>query len=222
MTQPASLDHVVRYVRQSPDVAPEQLVGPAAVLLLVTGVPPNLHVLLIQRAAHLRHHSGQMALPGGGYEPEDRTLWQTAVREAREEVGLDPGAVRRMGSLTPIVIGVSGYTVVPWVGVATARPAVHPDPREVAALHWVTVMDLAQSAQTVARTRSSGQDGRWPEFHLAAGRVWGATAFMLDEFLHAWSGGRPEAWRYRALMRANVSCLGSIAPPPEAGPPAPC
>ena len=203
MTQPGSLDHVVQYVRQILDVAPEQLMGPAAVLLLVAGVPPNLHVLLIQRATELRHHSGQMALPGGGYEPADRTLWQTAVREAGEEVGLEPGAVQRVGSLTPIVIGVSGYTVVPWVGVATIRPAVHPDAREVAALHWVAVGDLVQSAQTVARTRSSGQDGRWPEFHLAAGRVWGATAFMLDEFLHAWSGGRPETWRYRALMQAN-------------------
>lgn len=203
MTTPGSLDHVGPYVRQSADVAPEQIMGPAAVLLLVAGVPPNPQVLLIQRAADLRHHSGQMALPGGGYEPEDGTLWQTAVREAGEEVGLDPRAVQRVGSLTPIVIGVSGYTAVPWVGVATERPAVHPDAREVAALHWVTVADLVQSARTGARTRSSGQDGRWPEFHLAAGRVWGATAFMLDEFLHAWSGGRPEAWRYRALMRAN-------------------
>lgn len=193
---------MVRYVAQTAAVRPEQLVGPAAVLLLVAG-ETSPHILLIQRAAELRHHSGQMALPGGGYEPQDRTLWRTAVREAGEEVGLDPGAVAQVGPLTPIVIGVSGYTAVPWVGVATLRPRVVPDAREVAALHWVSVTDLVRSAQAVSRTRSSGQDGRWPEFHLAAGRVWGATAFMLDEFLHAWSGGRPEAWRYRALMRAN-------------------
>lgn len=203
MTTPGSLDHVKHYVAHAAAVLPEQLVGPAAVLLLVAGERTNPHVWLIQRAAGLRHHGGQMGLPGGGYEPQDRTLWQTAVREAGEEVGLDPGVVTQVGPLTPIVIGVSGYTAVPWVGTAALRPRVVPDAREVAAVHWVSVTDLFRSAQAVSRTRSSGQDGRWPEFHLAAGRVWGATAFMLDEFLHAWSGGRPEAWRYRALMRAN-------------------
>ena len=203
MTTPGSLGQVEHYVAQTAAVLPEQLVGPAAVLLLVAGERTNPHVWLIQRAAGLRHHGGQMAFPGGGYEPQDRTLWQTAVREAGEEVGLDPGVVQRVGPLTPIVIGVSGYTVVPWVGVAVERPRLVPEAREVAALHWVTVTDLTRSAETVSRARWNGPDGHWPEFHLPVGRVWGATAFMLDEFLHAWSGGCPETWRYRARMQAN-------------------
>lgn len=203
MTTRGRLSHVERYVAGAAPRRPEELVGPAAVLLLVVEAPAHPHILLIQRAAALRHHGGQMALPGGAWEPQDGTLWHTALREAGEEVGLDPSAVTRVGPLTPIVIGVSGYTAVPWVGVAPRRPAVYPDAREVAGLHWVAVADLGSSARAVSRTRSSGQEGVWPEFHLAAGRVWGATAFMLDEFLHAWRGGRPDAWRYRALMPSD-------------------
>lgn len=202
----AGLAHLARYALGAAPKDPKQLVGPSAVLLLVAAGTGGAQVLLIQRAADLRHHGGQMALPGGGWEPKDATLWHTALREAAEEVGLPPGASAPVAVLTPIVIGASGYTVMPFVATATASPppALRPDAREVAGAWWVPVADLQAARQVVARTRSNGHEGCWPEFHLPVGRVWGATAFMLDEFLHAWGGGRREAWVYRALLAANT------------------
>ena len=192
--------HLARYTKGAAHVRPEQLVGPSAVLLLVAASANDVQVLLIQRAPDLRHHGGQMALPGGGYESADATLWHTALREAGEEVGLPFGAAAPVGHLTPIVIGASGYTVVPWVATVRAPLALHPAASEVAAAWWVPVADLAPARQVGVHQRSNGQQGPWPEFHLPVGRVWGATAFILDEFLHAWGGGRPKAWRYRALL----------------------
>jgi 8-oxo-dGTP pyrophosphatase MutT (NUDIX family) len=198
--------HLQHYLAKRGPPQPEELAGPSAVLVLLAPVDGVLKVLLIQRAAALRHHAGQMAFVGGGFEPGDDTLWGTALREAREEVGLDAATVdelRPIGILTPVAIAVSGYTVLPWVALASAVPVLAADVREVARVLWASVDELVQCEALVPRPRAGGPPQLWPEFVLPVGRVWGATALMLDELLFGLSGGQPGAWRFLSAVTSE-------------------
>lgn len=148
----------------------------AAVMVMVAGeVPRDAAVLLIRRAWTLKEHPGQIALPGGRYDSaRDRSLWETAVRETQEEVGVVVPADFFAGYLPPVRIAATGYTVLPCVSVWTGRPVVRPTPAEVDAAHWVPFEVL------MARRVGGPLD---PEFSLAWGVVWGATARIVDGLL---------------------------------------
>jgi 8-oxo-dGTP pyrophosphatase MutT (NUDIX family) len=180
------LDSVAQLVGRRPPPDPGQVYGPAAVLVVIapgSSAADDFDVLLIRRSATLKHHAGQFAFPGGRFEPDDVTLWNTALREAEEEVGITPSAVAPLGSLTPITIVATGFTVTPCVAVAKRRLPLRANAGEVADAFWVPLHTLAAVHHRVLRTRSNGAVGYWPEFRIAEGRVWGATAFMLDELL---------------------------------------
>jgi 8-oxo-dGTP pyrophosphatase MutT (NUDIX family) len=89
---------------------------PAAVLIPLLKNNDAWHILFTRRHTGLAEHSGQVAFPGGRYEPDDENLLQTALREAREEIGLDPAQVRILGRL-PDYITITNYRVSPFVGV---------------------------------------------------------------------------------------------------------
>jgi 8-oxo-dGTP pyrophosphatase MutT (NUDIX family) len=166
---------------------PGTLRRPAAVLVLLAPVGGEASVLLTVRPGHLSRHPGQVACPGGGYEPTDGSLWETALREAREEVGLNAGDVAVVGQLSPVFIGVSGFTLVPWVGAADRRPALEPAPAEVERVFWVPLARLAAVRRQTMYARGGDGVPRWyPEFPLPEATVWGATALVLDELLTVW------------------------------------
>jgi len=101
----------------------------AAVLVPVIARERGLHIVLTQRAAHLRDHSGQVAFPGGKIEPGDPDPAAAALREAGEEIGLSPDAVRVLGYLDPY-LSATGFLVVPVVAlVAEARASCPTQPR---------------------------------------------------------------------------------------------
>ncbi len=156
---------------------------PGGALLLLYPVEGAVHVLLTVRAAKLPHHAGQVSLPGGALRPGETPI-EAALRETREEVGLDPAAVRVLGALTPLHVPLSGFVIHPWVAACDHRPAFAPDPREVERLLEVPLSDL-QSAdcQQTERTARDGGDVEIPFFSVAGVRVWGATAMILAEFL---------------------------------------
>ena len=93
----------------------------AAALLLVYPGDRGVSIPLTVRASTLTRHAGQISLPGGATDPGE-TLAQAALREASEEIGLDPSAVRILGELTPVHVLVSGFTLHPVVGVTDVRP----------------------------------------------------------------------------------------------------
>jgi 8-oxo-dGTP pyrophosphatase MutT (NUDIX family) len=163
---------------------------PAAVLVLLFPHEDAPHVVLTVRGAGLPHHADQISLPGGrpaaGETPEG-----TAVREAFEEIGVDPAAVEILGRLTPVHIPVSGFTVQAIVGVADPRPAFVPAPGEVAEVLEVPLAVLGDPANLrTARRARGGVEIDAPYFAVGDHQVWGATAMILGELL-ALAGREP-------------------------------
>jgi 8-oxo-dGTP pyrophosphatase MutT (NUDIX family) len=144
----------------------------------------DIHLPLILRSTYRGVHSGQVALPGGGREPEDHDLIATALREAREEIGIEPTEVDVLGPLTPLFVYASNYLVLPIVAWADHRPEFQADPYEVAALLETPLRRLLDPD---ALRRESwdlrGQAVQVPFFEVKAQKVWGATAMILGELL---------------------------------------
>jgi 8-oxo-dGTP pyrophosphatase MutT (NUDIX family) len=156
----------------------------AAVLLLLYPFNTSVAVPLTVRASGLARHAGQISLPGGASDPGE-TLIDTALREASEEIGVDPGSVRVLGELTPVHVIVSGFTLHPVVGVADARPVFVPAPDEVADVLEVSLDDLRDASRIRRGTRiREGVAVEYPYFDLLGHQVWGATAMVLGELIY--------------------------------------
>jgi len=154
----------------------------AAGLLAIFPHHDRAHIVLTLRSSALRH-GGQVSLPGGAVDPGE-TFEQAALREAQEEIGLDPSSARVLGALTPLDIPVSGFRLHPIVASLGRKPAWTPN-AEVARVIDVAVDDLVDPAsiREIERTRD-GHVLLVPGFHLAGVEIWGATAMVLAEFLN--------------------------------------
>lgn len=155
----------------------------AAGLLLVYPGPQGLSIPLTVRASGLRRHAGQISLPGGAIDPGE-TLRDAAVREAREEIGLDPSLLRIVGELTPVHVIVSGFTLHPVVAVSDQTPVFAPAAHEVEKIIEVTVDHLCDASRIRRGMRTrEGVAVEYPYFDLLGHQVWGATAMVLGEFV---------------------------------------
>jgi 8-oxo-dGTP pyrophosphatase MutT (NUDIX family) len=155
----------------------------AAALLLIYPRDGGLAVPLTVRASGLARHAGQVSLPGGATDPGE-TLAQTALREAAEEIGVDPSAVRVLGELTPVHVIVSGFTLHPILGVTDRRPHFVAAPGEVDEILEVALGDLRDASRIGRGTRiREGVAVEYPYFDLLGHQVWGATAMVLGEFI---------------------------------------
>ena len=155
---------------------------PAAVLLLVVNHADEPTVVFTQRTAHLADHAGQISFPGGRVEEGDEGPAGTALREAREEVGIDPAGIEILGEL-PDYHTSTGYRVRPVVGWAEPPVAWSPDPHEVAEVFEVPLAFLLETANH--RYESAFYKGRLRHYWAMPwqGRfIWGATAGMLVTF----------------------------------------
>ncbi len=155
----------------------------AAVLVPLIEREAGPHLLFTKRADHLADHPGQMSFPGGGYEPGDGTLEDTALREADEEIGLPPSDVQFVGRLDDIRT-VTRYAVSPFVGmIPDADYAPHDG--EVAEIVVLSIADLIDldNYESERRDHPYYGDIRLHFFHVDGYTVWGATARILVQFL---------------------------------------
>ncbi|HEY7066392.1 MAG TPA: CoA pyrophosphatase [Chloroflexota bacterium] len=154
----------------------------AAVLFLVYERDGTLYTCFTQRTATVGTHRGQISLPGGGYEPRDGTLVQTALREAHEEVGIPPEDVEVLGELEAEYVAVSGFLVTPVIGRLARPPVFRPSPREVERVIEVPVAALLDT--TSVRVEDRGTYIRQsPVYQYGDDEIWGATARMLSRIL---------------------------------------
>ncbi len=155
---------------------------PASVLLALVERADGPTVLFTERAAHLKEHAGQISLPGGGIAAGE-TPAEAALREAYEEVGLEPAAVEVVGLLDAFLTG-SGFAIAPVVGVVADPGFVAvPDPREVAGVFEVPLaVVLDRTAMGVAYFERHGSRLLTYELHYGGRRIWGATAAVLRNF----------------------------------------
>ncbi|WP_340295976.1 NUDIX hydrolase, partial [Aquipuribacter hungaricus] len=152
----------------------------AAVLLLLGEGPAGPDVLLTRRADTLSSHPGQVALPGGRRDPGDVDDAACALREAREEVGVDPSSVTVLGALPPLWVPPSSHQVVPVLGWwHRPGPVGVVDPAEVAAVVRAPVAALVDPASRVGVRYPSGR-GSGPGFLVGGLFVWGFTAGLLS------------------------------------------
>lgn len=158
--------------------------GRRSAVLILLGEQPDTgpDVLLLQRASTLRSHAGQPAFPGGASDPEDVDAPATALREANEEVGLDPASTTVIATLPRLWIPVSGFVVTPVLAWWQAPHPVKPmDLAEVARVERVPVSELTDPANRVRIRLSNGYLG--PAFAVRGMLVWGFTAGVISALL---------------------------------------
>nr|WP_202511763.1 CoA pyrophosphatase [Streptomyces sp. SID3343] len=201
--------------RAAESISPEQLsrfLPPAeggrrsAVLMLFGEGPDGPDLLLLQRAATLRSHAGQPAFPGGSVDPGDDGPEGTALREAQEEVGLDPSGVRVFGRLPDLYIPISDFVVTPvlawWQHESEVAPGA---PEEVARVLRVSIADLADPANRARLRHPGGHLG--PAFLVHDLVVWGFTAGLIDRVLHYTGWERPWDTRREVTLSETESRL---------------
>ena len=155
----------------------------ATLLLLYPDQDGELTVPLTVRHAKLRSHAGEVSLPGGAVETGDTDRAAAALREAHEEVGVEPSAVRLLGNLDDVWIPVSNYQVRPFVGSLPGRPGLIPQVQEVAAVVELPVRRLlAPDAVDEEEIEVSGFRLRAAVYRYGGERIWGATARTLAMF----------------------------------------
>src|SRR5665811_1127438 len=158
---------------------------PSAVLvLLFPDAEGQARVLLTARVSHLSTHAGEISFPGGSADPGDSDPIATALREAAEEVGLDPEAcgLRVTGGLEVFALTVSGYRITPVVALADRRPECRPAPDEVARIIEAPVEAFLPDAPVELEERTIRQRLiRYGVYPVEGERVWGATARMLGQ-----------------------------------------
>jgi 8-oxo-dGTP pyrophosphatase MutT (NUDIX family) len=186
------------------DIEGQPITRRSAVLIALFEESGETHVVLTRRSFSLRQHRGEIALPGGRSD-DDETPITTALREAREEVGIDDSTVRVVGWMSPVVTLALGSAIWPVVGFLASRPELVADPAEVERAFTVPLRDLLADGsfleerwrREVARP-GADDDGYFPIYfyRVPGDLIWGATARVLTELLSVVTGvDWPEAKR---------------------------
>jgi 8-oxo-dGTP pyrophosphatase MutT (NUDIX family) len=178
-------------------MAPQRRVGgaldttdPAArrqggVLILLFPRSEHMHFVLTRRTDQVAHHKGQISLPGGTRQDNERLAY-TALRETGEELGIPTADVEIVGRLSPLFVPTSDYCVHPFVGYLAGAPTFRPNPVEVAEVLEVSLASLLDpAARKVEYWQYPGSEDRRrvPFFSFQGWVVWGATAMILSEMV---------------------------------------
>ena len=155
---------------------------PAAVLILLYLEDNEIYFFLTKRTDELENHKGQISLPGGTQEGNEKLI-DTALRETQEEIGINKTSISIIGKITPLFVPVTGFMIYPFIGYSLNKLNPKPDPVEVATIFSVNISDLLNKENRTTEQRNiRGYDVQVPYFKLNDYQVWGATSMILSEF----------------------------------------
>ena len=154
----------------------------AAVLILLYKAESEIYLPLIRRTEN-GTHGGQIALPGGAHEGSENFPIDTALREAHEEIDIAPEEVDVLGVLTPLFVAVSNYSVTPVVACTHGKAEMQPQPSEVEEILPLPLKEILKLPEEGLFESSNGQIAA-PYYRSSIGRIWGATAMLLSEFVY--------------------------------------
>jgi 8-oxo-dGTP pyrophosphatase MutT (NUDIX family) len=156
----------------------------SAVLLLLYPKLDKWFTVFMKRNLYEGPHSGQISLPGGKKDVNDKSLLHTAIRETFEETGIDASNAIILPSLSPLPIPVSGFVVYPFAAVINYLPTFKPDKNEVEYLIEVSLLEMMDpSAKKTKTMLIRDKEVSVPYFDVQGEVIWGATAMITNEFL---------------------------------------
>ena len=160
------------------------LVKPSSVLLLLFPEGDQIYICLIKRTPTMTHHPGQISFPGGKVEKEDHSAEMTALREAREEIGIDPLAIEILGKLSDLYIEVSKFSIQPFLAWTNKKPEFLLNASEVEDLILFPLSDFVTN-ETIFETELDAITGplRVSYYPYNGEIIWGATAMILSELI---------------------------------------
>lgn len=136
----------------------------------------------------MKNHAGQIAFPGGRFEPADKDLEETALREAVEEIGIDPANIEILGELSPLYVVVSNFSIHAFVGWSNSVPAFQINHSEVGDLFTISVDTLINQSALISREVSTSLGiSEFPGYFVDEIFIWGATAMILTEFIEIYN-----------------------------------
>ena len=155
----------------------------SAVMITLFFREKSLRSLLIQRAVYPGAHSGQISLPGGKQDLSDKNLLETAIRETFEEISVRVDENEVIGSLSPLTIPISQFTVYPFIALLPQTPNYKSDENEVVGIIEYDVWDFVHHANIdIYKVKGVNTELEAPAFNINGHIVWGATAMILNEF----------------------------------------
>jgi len=191
------VDHPLAAVlaRYQPVERPLGDLRPSAVMLLLAGAVGDEHVICQVRTQTVRHHKGEISLPGGRRDEADESFLHTALRETEEEVGVPREAIRVLGVLDDVETVVSRHLIRPYVGVLAlgVEPSITAA-REVHQLLHVPLAHLRSEESRIWKVVEGGTGAEaTPAFDYDGHVIWGATARILTQFLEVTAGHETRA-----------------------------
>lgn len=156
----------------------------SSVLMLLFPDSNRLYICLTKRPSTMKHHPGQISFPGGKVEKYDGSAEVAALREAHEEVGVDPASVEILGKLSDLYVEVSQFTIQPFLAWADKKPDFAVNYEEVDALILMP-LDAVMGEEIISETEMQTVTGRLPVKYYPFGNeiIWGATAMILSELI---------------------------------------
>lgn len=156
----------------------------AGVLILLFPYENNLATVFMQRNTYPGPHSGQISFPGGKYEPGDENIINTALREAKEEIGIDIKSIKVIGQISSLYILASNFNVIPVIGYTKETPDFIIDKSEVEKTIIIKINDF-YNPENLSSIEFTWEDEiiETPCFKIGNNIIWGATAMILSEFL---------------------------------------
>jgi 8-oxo-dGTP pyrophosphatase MutT (NUDIX family) len=165
------------------------------------GVP---HIVFTRRTEMVARHQGQISLPGGSRDPQDRSLEATALRETQEEIGIPAMDVELWGRIGDVYVAVSDFLIAPYVGAIDYEPTFTINPDEVAHVIEIPVDALRDPAVFREEDRVLRGNARRVEvYEVGPYEIWGATARIVQLFLAGPFAERAASWRPLADSRGQ-------------------